>query len=497
MRGDDMILISVDDHIAEPADMFDAHVPAKYRDRAPRVVTDENGYQQWWYGEKMGRNLGLNAVAGKPPEMFNVNPQRYDEMRPGLLRRRRARARHVGGRPARRAQLPELDRLLGPGAQRGSRPRRQRGHDPAPTTTGTSTSGAAPTPTGSSRAGSCRMFDVELAAAEVRRLASKGCHAVTFSENPAALRMPSIHSGAWDPLFAACCDVSTVLCLHVGSSSRSSATTDDAPASVPMSLSSLMSTYSLGDLMWADFWWRFPELKFSLTEGDIGWIPYFLQRAEHIQRRHSGWTRHEFPDGWGPAEVFRAARPVLLHQRRDRREAARRVQPRQRLLGVRLPALRQLVAERARGARGAPRRSARRRREPDHPRERDAPLPLRPVRRRARASSARSAALRAEAPDVDTVTHVGRPARRERRRLLPAPPGAASSAIGRNRLRHPSADLLDRKCLAPHTVAHWATVTPDAVALEHVDGERLTYAQLHADGLRGAVRTGRARGAAR
>ena len=38
MQGDDMILISVDDHIAEPADMFDAHVPAKYRDRAPRVV---------------------------------------------------------------------------------------------------------------------------------------------------------------------------------------------------------------------------------------------------------------------------------------------------------------------------------------------------------------------------------------------------------------------------------------------------------------------------
>lgn len=36
MNKDDLILISVDDHIAEPADMFDAHVPAKYKDRAPR-----------------------------------------------------------------------------------------------------------------------------------------------------------------------------------------------------------------------------------------------------------------------------------------------------------------------------------------------------------------------------------------------------------------------------------------------------------------------------
>jgi hypothetical protein len=149
------------------------------------------------------------------------------------------------------------------------------------------------------------LFDVDKAAQEVRRLADKGCHAATFSENPAALRMPSIHSGYWDPLFAACSDAATVLCLHVGSSSKAASTTPDAPASVPMSLSSTASIYSLGDLMWADFWWRFPEVRFSLTEGDIGWIPYFLQRAEHIQERHSGWTAHSFPEGSGPADVFR------------------------------------------------------------------------------------------------------------------------------------------------------------------------------------------------
>ena len=47
MNKDDLILISVDDHIAEPADMFDAHVPAKYRDLAPRVVVEPDGGQQW------------------------------------------------------------------------------------------------------------------------------------------------------------------------------------------------------------------------------------------------------------------------------------------------------------------------------------------------------------------------------------------------------------------------------------------------------------------
>ena len=33
-RADDMILISVDDHIAEPADMFDQHVPARHKEHS-------------------------------------------------------------------------------------------------------------------------------------------------------------------------------------------------------------------------------------------------------------------------------------------------------------------------------------------------------------------------------------------------------------------------------------------------------------------------------
>lgn len=39
MNKDDMILISVDDHIIEPPDMFKNHLPAKYRDEAPRWYT--------------------------------------------------------------------------------------------------------------------------------------------------------------------------------------------------------------------------------------------------------------------------------------------------------------------------------------------------------------------------------------------------------------------------------------------------------------------------
>jgi hypothetical protein len=148
-------------------------------------------------------------------------------------------------------------------------------------------------------------FDIEESAKEIRRLADKGCHAVTFSENPAAIGAPSIHSGEWDPVFAACVETGTVLACHVGSSSKGASTTADAPAGVPMSISSSMSIYTLGDLLWADFWHRFPDLRFSLTEGDIGWIPYFLQRADHTLARHNGWIKSERPQGLSPSELFR------------------------------------------------------------------------------------------------------------------------------------------------------------------------------------------------
>jgi len=304
MRADELILISVDDHIAEPADMFDAHVPARYKDRAPKVVTEaDTGDQQWWYEGVKGRNLGLNAVAGKPREYFNTNPSRYDEMRPGCYEvDARVKDMSAGGQLA-GLNFPNFTGFSGQVLNQG--PDREvnlvmiKAYNDWHVDEWCGAHPGRFIP-----CGILPLFDVEEAAKEVRRLAGKGVHAVTFSENPEALGMPSIHSGHWDPLFGACSDEEVVLCCHLGSSSKSAMTTVDAPASVPMTLSSAGTAFTLGDLMWADFWWRFPNLKFSLTEGDIGWIPYFLQRAEHVHERHSGWTKHWFPEGKGPSDVF-------------------------------------------------------------------------------------------------------------------------------------------------------------------------------------------------
>jgi predicted TIM-barrel fold metal-dependent hydrolase len=307
LPADDMILISVDDHICEPANMFENHVPARWLDQAPKVVEEAGGVQQWYYGNVRGRNLGLNAVAGKPREFFNIDASRYDQMRPGCYDvHERVRDMSAGGQLA-GLNFPNFTGFSGQVLNQG--PDRdlnlvmiQAYNDwHVDEWCGAYPDRFIP-------CGILPLFDVNLAAAELRRLAAKGCHAVTFSENPEALAMPSINTRYWDPLYEAACENGTVLCCHVGSASRSSAsmTSSDAPASVAMNLSPIMSTFSMVELIWADLWERFPNLLFSLTEGDIGWIPYFLWRAEHTYKRHGGWTQATFPKGYsGPSDVFK------------------------------------------------------------------------------------------------------------------------------------------------------------------------------------------------
>src|SRR5271170_7049709 len=83
MQAEDLILVSVDDHVVEPPDMFDGRVPAKWKDRAPRVIHKDSGIDVWSYEGNEIPNVGLNAVVGRPPEEYGIEPTSFSEMRPG------------------------------------------------------------------------------------------------------------------------------------------------------------------------------------------------------------------------------------------------------------------------------------------------------------------------------------------------------------------------------------------------------------------------------
>src|SRR5213080_4425600 len=82
-RARQHIVISVDDHIIEPPDMFVGRVPAKFADRAPVIAEQPDGSQVWRYEDREYPNIGLNAVVGRPKDEWSMEPARFDEMRRG------------------------------------------------------------------------------------------------------------------------------------------------------------------------------------------------------------------------------------------------------------------------------------------------------------------------------------------------------------------------------------------------------------------------------
>jgi hypothetical protein len=75
-------LLSVDDHIVEPAHVWTDRLPAKFNDRVPHVVETDRR-QPWKTDGAMERTMGLNAVAGKPREEWSFEPARFEDMIPG------------------------------------------------------------------------------------------------------------------------------------------------------------------------------------------------------------------------------------------------------------------------------------------------------------------------------------------------------------------------------------------------------------------------------
>jgi predicted TIM-barrel fold metal-dependent hydrolase len=298
----DLILVSVDDHVIEPPDIFVNHLDAKYLDRAPKLVRNEEGSDVWKFGDLVMETAALNAVAGRPKEEYGMEPQSLDEVRPGCYDvHERVKDMNAGGVLA-SMNFPSFptftarvfateDAELSLALVRayndwhvdewcGSYPNR---FIPM----------ALPV-----------IWDAELTAEEVRRTAAKGCHSLSFTENPAALGYPSFHDEYWDPVWRACCDNATVVSIHLGSSGRLSVPAADSPPDVMITLQPMNIQSAAADLLWSRVLKQYTDLRVALSEGGTGWIPYFLERVDRTFEMHHSWTLQDF-GGRLPSEVFR------------------------------------------------------------------------------------------------------------------------------------------------------------------------------------------------
>jgi tryptophan-rich sensory protein len=302
MRVEELILVSVDDHVVEPPDLFEGRLSSKAAERAPYIERLENGREVWMFEGAALPNVGLNAVAGRVPEEYGVDPLAFSEMRPGCYDiHERIRDMNVNGVLG-SLNFPSIAGFAG--QLFSTCPERDIGLELLQAYNDWHVDdwcGAYPG----------RMiplsippiWDPQLMAAEVRRMAGKGCHAVTFSENPEKLGHPSWHSDHWDPFLDACQETGTVICLHIGSSSQVVITAMDAPIDTMITLQPMNIVQCAADLVWSPVFRKFPRLRVALSEGGIGWVPYFLERIDYVYQHHKAWTNQDFGDKL-PSQVF-------------------------------------------------------------------------------------------------------------------------------------------------------------------------------------------------
>lgn len=302
-------IVSVDDHVVEPPQVWTDRLPTKYLDFAPRVERHALGEMRfvggrfsfspgsegppcdWWhYEDLLVPHTRLSAAAGFPRDEVKVAAVTYEEMRPGCWQ--------VGPRLADmdRAWIeaslcfPTFPRFCGQtfleAKDKDLAHLCVRAYNDWMVEEWCGESGGRLVPLTL-----VPLWDAELAADEVRRNAERGVRAVCFSEVPPFLGLPSVHQEHryWDPFFAACAETGTVINMHIGSGSKMPSTSADAPAAVGSTLTSVNSILSLTDWLLSGAFVRFPELKISYAEGQIGWIPYFLERADHVWETNRAW----------------------------------------------------------------------------------------------------------------------------------------------------------------------------------------------------------------
>ncbi len=294
-------LFSVDDHIIEPADVWSSRVPKRFRDAAPRVIEDD-GREYWVYEGRRAETMGLNAVAGKPRELWNMEPVRFSDMIEGCYNAK-ARARDLLSQNVLSSvSFPTLPRFGGmlfatfadkeladhcvrawndfvldewcPSGPQGMF---------VPMTI-------------------CQVWDPVLAALEIRRCVDKGSRALCFVENPVPDGLPTFHSDHWDPIWATAQELDIPVCMHIGSSGFLPIVDPAAPYTSAIALGNMGGMLSMMNLLISPVCHKFPDINLVFSEAGVGWVPALLERADRMVDRHHGWDSRV--SELKPSEIF-------------------------------------------------------------------------------------------------------------------------------------------------------------------------------------------------
>ncbi len=301
-------IVSVDDHVIEPANVWQDRLPSKYADVGPRVIQEAGNMHfvggnftyepdpdgqlcDWWvYEDTRVPQTRLSAAAGFDRDEVKVVGITYEEMRDGCYDPKARLADMDVNHVEASLCFPSFPRFCGQTFMEAddrvlAKLCVEAYNDwMVDEWCGDSDGRLIPL---------CiiPLWDADLAAAEVRRNAARGVRAVCFSEIPPYLGLPSVHDadGYWEPFVRACEETQTVINMHIGSSSKMPSTSDDAPAAVGSTLTFNNAMASMSDWLFSGLLEKFPSVKIAYSEGQIGWIPYILERADKVWEDNRAW----------------------------------------------------------------------------------------------------------------------------------------------------------------------------------------------------------------
>ncbi len=305
MKMEDMVLISVDDHITEPGTVFDNQLSGEDYATAPKLKTKKAGNNYWDYQGKKTQSVALNAVTGRIREEYGMEPTNLDQLRKGCWDvDARIDDMNVNG-VAGSLNFPSFAGIDGglfikaPDKKQALTHMRAYNDWHIDEWCGSHPGRFIPL-------GCMPLWDMQETAKEVRRLADKGCFAVTMSENPTMGGMPSVHSDYWEPLWKAASECETAICLHIGTGNVSPHCSLESPIEANITTMPMAVAFGAADWMNMAALHRYPDLKICLSESGIGWIPYLLERADYAHAQHHVWTHsNQYYGDMKPSDVFK------------------------------------------------------------------------------------------------------------------------------------------------------------------------------------------------
>jgi predicted TIM-barrel fold metal-dependent hydrolase len=287
-------IISADDHMLEPATLFEGRLPSRLQEAAPSMQIQEDG-ARWWVieGEAVPVTL-LNGGCGRSMSEWDPRPTEFHEFRRAVWDP--VQRLHDMDMTGVWAQLCFGSVVWGFSGSRFSKMKdRELGYACLRAYNDwmfEEWCAVAP-----ERYIACQqswLCDAEQAAAEIYRNAERGVHSVSFSENPEGVGFPNIYDRAWDPFFQACQETGTVINLHVGSSGHIHQPCSSSSGPVTVALFPINGITAVIDWVYSGIPTRYPDLIIAMSEAGVSWVPMALERLTRGYRQ-SSWNGREWP----------------------------------------------------------------------------------------------------------------------------------------------------------------------------------------------------------